>query len=86
MQKVEAERSQASQRASQRQGSGSALESPQGDQIAQLEAMVEASPQVGGVARFASMANGSPQAAAQRRTMDMIGNSTRMAAQRRAGE
>lgn len=79
MKKVEAQRSQVTQRAAQRQSGGTAFESPQGEQIAQLEAMVDASQQVGGVARFASMANNGPQATAQRRTMGMIGNSSRMA-------
>jgi hypothetical protein len=76
MQKVEAQRSQAPQQAAQRQGGGAALESPQCDQIAQLEAMVEVSPQVSGVARFAAMANGSPQAAAQRQQLDILTGET----------
>lgn len=68
----------------QRQGGGASLESPQGEQIAQLEAMVEVSPQVNRLAQLAAVANNSPQAVAQRRMMDIIRNSPRMAAQRKA--
>jgi hypothetical protein len=63
---------------------GASLESPQGEQIAQLEAMIESSPQSGRLAELAAMMDNSPQATAQRRMMDTIRNSPRMAEQRKA--
>lgn len=60
------------------------MASPHGEQIAQLEAMVEASPQLSKLAHMAAMANNSPQVTAQRRMMNMIHNSPRMAAQHKA--
>lgn len=69
--------------AQQRKGTAS-LESPQGEQLAQLEAMAESSPQADRMARLAATVNNSPQAIAQRRMMDMIHDNPRMAAQCKA--
>lgn len=84
MQKVEAQHNHAQNQPAAAQRKGAALESPQGEQLAQLEAMADASPQANRLAQLAAMANASPQAAAQRRTMGMIHDGPRMAAQRRA--
>ncbi|MDP2143446.1 MAG: DUF4157 domain-containing protein [Gallionella sp.] len=81
MQKAEAQHSQQGQSVV-RQGKGTALESPQGERIAQLEAMVDASPQAGRLAQFAAMANDSPAVAAQRKLIGQIHNDPAMAAQR----
>lgn len=86
MQKTEAQHSQVQNQSAARQGWGIALESPQGEQIAQLEAMDKDSPQTAKLAQLAAVANDSPHAAAQRRMMSTIHNSPRMAAQRKAVE
>jgi hypothetical protein len=82
MRKAEAQHSQQNQPAP-RQGKGAALESPQGERIAQLEAMVEASPQVGRLAQLAAAANNSPHMAVQRKAISAIHNSPHVTAQRR---
>lgn len=81
MQKVEVQHSQQSQPAV-RQGQGAALASPQGEQIAQLEALVENSPQTGWLAQLAAATNNSPHMDAQRKAINAIYNSPGMAAQR----
>lgn len=84
MQKAEAQHTQTHNQPAQRQGRGASLESPQGEQLAQLEAMAEASPHAGKLAQLAATANDSPQAAAQRKVINAIQASPRMAAQRAA--
>lgn len=85
MQKVEAQhRNTQNQSPAQQSDRGLAIASPHGEQIAQLEAVIEASPQLGKLAHVATMANNSPQATAQRSMMNMIHNSPRMAVQRKA--
>jgi hypothetical protein len=68
MQKAEAQYKHTQSQPAVRQGKGASLESPQGERIAQLEAM----------------ADSSPQAVVQRGMMDSIHNSLRMIAQRKA--
>jgi hypothetical protein len=83
MQKSEALHNHSQNQPTQRQGRGASLESPQGEQIAQLEAMVEASPQAGKLAQLAAMADNSPRMTAQRKAISAIHNSPDVAAQRR---
>lgn len=64
MQRAEAQ--QAPTQSPVRQGKGASVESPQGEQIAQLEAMIEHSPQMGKQAQLAAAIDASPAQAAQR--------------------
>lgn len=82
MQKAEAQHQQKQNQPAQRKGGNAALESPQGEQIVQLEAMVDNSPQVNALMQAAGAANNSPIAAAQRQMMGVIHSSPRAAAQR----
>lgn len=81
MQKMVVQQGQAANQPAARQRKGPAVESPQGEQIAQLEAMAERGPQADKLAQLAAMADASPTLAAQRRFTDMIHNSPAMAAQ-----
>lgn len=81
MQKMVVQQGQAANQPAARQRKGPAVESPQGEQIAQLEAMAESSPQADKLAQLAAMADASPALATQRRFTDMIHNSPAMAAQ-----
>ncbi|HXU92523.1 MAG TPA: DUF4157 domain-containing protein [Gallionella sp.] len=82
MQKAEPQQNHAQNQPAQRQGIGAALESPQGEQIAQLEAAADASPQANRLAQLAAMANNSPRMAAQRKAISAIHNSPNVTAQR----
>lgn len=82
MQKVEAQHNQVQNQPAVRQEKGTALASPQSEQIAQLEAMVENSPQACRLAQLEAMAGHSPVSAAQRRAMVAIHNSPYVVAQR----
>jgi hypothetical protein len=82
MRKAEPQHNHAPNQPAQRQGNGAALESPQGEQIAQLEAVADASPQAGRLAQLAAMANNSPRMAAQRKAISAIHNSPNVTAQR----
>ncbi|MCK9200426.1 MAG: DUF4157 domain-containing protein [Gallionella sp.] len=82
MQKAESQHGMVQRQPSVRQGGGVALESPQGERIAQLEAMVEASPQSGKLAQLSAMANNSPGMVAQRKAISAIHNSPNVTAQR----
>ncbi|MDE2389858.1 MAG: hypothetical protein KGN35_12415, partial [Betaproteobacteria bacterium] len=78
MRKVEAQhRNTQNQFPAKQSDRGLTMTSPHGGQIAQLEAMIEASPQLSKLAHMAAMANNSPQATTQRRMMNMIHNSPR---------
>lgn len=57
MQKAEPQQNYAQNQPAQRQGGNAAFASPQGERIAQLEAMVESSPQASKFAQLAAMAN-----------------------------
>ncbi|MFZ3018163.1 MAG: DUF4157 domain-containing protein [Gallionella sp.] len=82
MQKAESQHGKVQRQPSVRQGGGVALESSQGERIAQLEAMVEASPQSGKLAQLSAMANNSPGMAVQRKAISAIHNSPNVTAQR----
>lgn len=81
MQKMVVQQGQAANQPAARQRKGSAVESPQGEQIAQLEAMAERGPQADKLAQLAAMADASPALATQRRFAHMVHNSPAMAAQ-----
>lgn len=81
MQKAEPQRNQVHSQPAQRQGGSAALESPQGEKVAQLEAMVEASPQAGRLAQLAAMANSSPRITAQRKAINAIHTSPNVTVQ-----
>ncbi|MFZ3018167.1 MAG: DUF4157 domain-containing protein [Gallionella sp.] len=82
MQKAETQHNQMQNRPAQRQGGVAALESPQGERIAQLEAMAEHSPQVGKQAQLAAMANGNSRMSVQRKAISAMHNSPSLTAQR----
>jgi hypothetical protein len=84
MQKAESQHNHEQHQPSARQGKGMALDSPKGERIAQLEAMVESSPQAGKLAQLAAMVDSSPAMAAQRKLIGPAHNSPAMAAQREA--
>lgn len=84
MQRAEVQRAPVQKRPEMRQGKGLVVESPQGEQISQLEAMADGSPQVVKQAQFAAMADTSPVATAQRRIAGMVHNSLPMSTQRKA--
>lgn len=86
MQKAETQRRQTQSQPAARQGKGVALESPQGEQIAQLEAMVGSSSRAATFAQLKAAAKDSLATAAQRRMMDTIRQSPRVAAQCKALE
>lgn len=86
MQKVEAQHKHAQNQPVQRQGGNAVLESPQGEQIAQLEAIAESSPQAGKLAQLAAMVDSSPVMAVQRRLIGQVHNSPVMVAQCKAVE
>lgn len=79
--KAEAQRTQVQSQPAQR-GGGAMLESPQGEQIAQLEAMAERSTQVDKQAQLAAMANSGSRMSAQRKAISAIYNSPNLTAQR----
>lgn len=82
MQKAEPQQKHAQNQPAQRSGGNAALESPQGEQIAQLEAMANASSQAGRLAQLTAMANNSPGMAAQRKAISAIHKSPNITAQR----
>lgn len=82
MQKAEAQHNQMQNQPAVRQGKGVALESPQGERIAQLEAMAESSPQAGKLVQLAAMANNNSQMNVQRKAINAIHNSPNPTAQR----
>ncbi|HZW23890.1 MAG TPA: DUF4157 domain-containing protein [Gallionella sp.] len=82
MQKAEPQQKPIQNQSAQRQGHGVSLESPQGERIAQLEAMAASSSQTGRLAQLAGMANTSPRMAAQRKAIRAIHNSPNVTAQR----
>ncbi|HZW23887.1 MAG TPA: DUF4157 domain-containing protein [Gallionella sp.] len=82
MQKAEAQHNHA--QPAVRQGKGASLESPQGERIAQLEAMAESSPQAGKLAQLAVMVDSSPAMAAQRKLIGQAHGSPAMTAQSKA--
>jgi len=69
--KVEAQHSQPLSGPAVRQGKGASVESPQGERIAQLEAMADTSLQAGKLSQLAALTGNSPTTAAQRRMADM---------------
>ncbi|HXU92525.1 MAG TPA: DUF4157 domain-containing protein [Gallionella sp.] len=83
MQKVGAQHNHAQNQPAQRQGNGAALESPQSERIAQLEAVADASLQAGRLSQLAAMANRGPTAAAQRKFIGHVHSSPAMVAQRK---
>ncbi|MBS1189276.1 MAG: hypothetical protein H6R10_1068 [Rhodocyclaceae bacterium] len=64
-------------------GKGAALESPQGEQAAQLETAIATSPQRLRQAQFTAMADTSPRTTAQRKLAEGIHNSPYITAQRK---
>ncbi|MCB1937011.1 MAG: DUF4157 domain-containing protein [Nitrosomonas sp.] len=82
MQKAEPQHNHTQNQQAQRKDKGASLESPQGEQIAQLEAMANNNPQVNELAQLAAMANNSLQAVAQRTLSEQFSNSPRMIPQR----
>lgn len=83
MQKAEAQHNQMQSQPAVRQGKGMVFDSPQGEQIAQLEAMAERSPQVAKQAQLVAMLNNSSRMSAQRKAINDIHNSPSLTAQRR---
>ncbi len=67
-----------------RQGRGVAVDTPQTEQIAQLEAMIESSPQAEKQGSLAAMMDSSPTLNAQRKFGDMLSSSPRQIAQRQS--
>ena len=86
MQKAEPQKAHAQSQPAVRQGKGVAAASPQSEQIAQLEAMMDSSPQIEKQRDMATMMNASPAMAAQRKMFGMIHNSPGQAAQRKFAE
>lgn len=82
MQKAEAQHDHTQNQPAVRQGKGALLESPRGEQIAQLEAMVESSPQVNKLAQLATGMSNSPHMVEQRKVAGALHNSPHTAAQR----
>ena len=81
MQKVEAQHNNDPKRPAQRKGKGTSLESPQGEQIAQLEAMAVSSPQAVQLVQLAAMVSNGSRMAAQRKAAGIIHNSPNLTAQ-----
>lgn len=86
MKKAELQHNHAQHQPAARQGGGAALESPQGEQIAQLEAMADASHQTDRLAELSAMVNNGPAMAAQRKLIGHIHNSNAMVTQRKKFE
>jgi len=88
MQKAESRKANVQSQPATKQGGGMAVESPQGEQIAQLEAMMDSSPQSQRLGNMAAMMNGAPAPnsarAAQLRMMNMVANARQPALQRMA--
>lgn len=80
MQKAEPQSAQAHNQVSAKQGSGVAVESPQTEQIIQLEALIESSPQTESLGKIAAMMDTGSAMAAQRKTRDLAANSPRQQA------
>lgn len=83
MQKAEAQHMHTQSQSTVHQSKGVSLESPQSEQIAQLEAMIDSSPQVLAQRCMMDSIHNSPRMAAQRKTADAIYNSPYVTAQRR---
>jgi len=81
MQKAEAQPANVQNQAAVKQKA--AAESPQTEEVSQLEAMIESRPQAGKLSGLATMMNASPTMAAQRKLNDMIANSSQQKAQRK---
>ena len=84
MQRAEPQKADEQNQSAVRQGKGAAVESPQGERIAQLAAMIASSPQAGKQRDMAAMMNASPAMAAQRKMSGMIHGSPYFGAQLRA--
>ena len=82
MQKAEQQHKHKPNQPAQRQSGSVSLESPQGEQIAQLKAMVKSSPQAVAQRRIMDMIRNSPSMAEQRKTISAIHNSPHATAQR----
>ena len=82
--KAEVQHGQVQNQPTMRQGRGAAVESPGSAQIAQLEAMIDASPQMSAQRELAAQINTSPAMAAQRKFVEGLGGSPRMATRTQA--
>lgn len=80
MQKAELQQANVQNQQAARQTRGTGVESPQSEEIAQLESMIESSPQIERLGGLAAMMNAGSAMAAQRKLRDLIANSPRQQA------
>ena len=77
MQKAEPQQAKIQNKPAAKKSGGVAVESPQTEEVAQLEAIIESSPQMARLGSMAAMMSAGPAMAAQRKIADMMHNSQR---------